>query len=290
MVAEAVASVRAQQPALPAEIVVVDDGSVDGTADAARDAGATVIRHERSKGVGAARNTGIAHTSQPWLAFLDSDDTWSPDLLDRLWARRHGRVFVSGSLRTSVSGRVKGNPTARPLELLSPAAVLDPENVVVAGAVLVERAAVLAAGGFPESSRCEDLELWIALLERGSGLVLPGHGGVYREHSGQIVSDTRGMQSAVRDMLGRLAGRPWLTPAVVDYVEVTTRWDNLRDGTSGGGPAATARLAVWLAARPRRLAMLARLWRWRWRTRHPQLVADDGEASDKSRHFRSRFV
>jgi glycosyltransferase involved in cell wall biosynthesis len=82
-VAKAIESVRAQTLA-PNEVIVVDDGSSDGTAAAAAHAGASVIRQE-NRGLAAARNAGIAVATQPWIAFLDADDRWLPGKLAQQW-------------------------------------------------------------------------------------------------------------------------------------------------------------------------------------------------------------
>jgi glycosyltransferase involved in cell wall biosynthesis len=80
-VAEAVASVL-RQTLPPAELLVVDDGSEDESANRAEAAGAKVLR-EPHAGLGRTLNLGIAATTQPLVAFLDADDLWMPDKLER---------------------------------------------------------------------------------------------------------------------------------------------------------------------------------------------------------------
>lgn len=80
----AIESVQAQT--LPvSEIIVVDDGSTDRTAEIAESLGAVVIRQPNG-GVSAARNVGIRAATQPWIALLDADDLWEPEKIELQWA------------------------------------------------------------------------------------------------------------------------------------------------------------------------------------------------------------
>jgi len=80
-IAEAIASVVAQRN-LPLEIVVIDDGSTDGSAAIVRAHGDAVrYRHQPRAGVAAARNAGLALAAGDLIGFLDQDDLWPEDKL-----------------------------------------------------------------------------------------------------------------------------------------------------------------------------------------------------------------
>ena len=105
--AEAVASVQSQTPG-PLEIIVVDDGSTDGTAEVARQLGFGVqYYHQPNRGPSSARNLGIKRSRGDLLAFLDADDLWPADRLRLQLARLEqdpeleiilGRIQVTGDL------------------------------------------------------------------------------------------------------------------------------------------------------------------------------------------------
>lgn len=65
----------------PSEIIVVDDGSQDCTAQLAEESGATVIQ-QKNGGVASARNRGMKAARYEWIALLDSDDLWEPRKLE----------------------------------------------------------------------------------------------------------------------------------------------------------------------------------------------------------------
>jgi glycosyltransferase involved in cell wall biosynthesis len=82
--AEAIRSVQAQTMSV-SEIIVVDNGSTDRTAQIASELGAVVVA-EGKRGLSRARNAGIRASSQEWIALLDSDDLWDARKLESQWA------------------------------------------------------------------------------------------------------------------------------------------------------------------------------------------------------------
>ena len=95
-VAATIESVRAQSFA-DFELIVVNDGSTDESRQRVIEFEDERIRliDQRNGGVSAARNAGIALAAAPYVAFLDADDTWHPEYLERLHALT--RVFPDAS-------------------------------------------------------------------------------------------------------------------------------------------------------------------------------------------------
>ena len=98
-IAESLRSIAAQSRA-PDEVIVVDDGSDDGTAAiASSEAVVSRVIRTPNKGTAAALNLGISEARGDLLAFLDADDLWTPDNLDlqcRAMAGRHDGTVICG--------------------------------------------------------------------------------------------------------------------------------------------------------------------------------------------------
>ena len=270
LIARAIASVHAQRPAPPRELIVVDDASSDGTAALAEELGAKVIRHESNRGPGPARNTGLEAAGQTWVALLDSDDEWMPDHLHTLWSLRDDHVLVADSILyvTPTIRRWQGAVSRRPIVLRSPARLLFPENFVSHSSVMLRHDVAVAAGGYPESmGHAEDLDFMVRVLEHGTGVVAPEAGAIYHAHDGQRSLDRVEMRDFHRQTIAQYAGRPWWTEGLLRDWDGVCAWDDARLALSEGRLSEALRHFGRILRSPRRAAAVARMLHWRWRGR-----------------------
>lgn len=159
-IGEAIESVLAQQYAGPIELIVVDDGSDDGSGEVAnRYSEVRTARQERG-GNGAARNRAVEMATHDYFAFLDADDRFMPGKLQRqmqvLQAEPsvdvvfgHVREFVSPQLTDEEQARVRP-PAPEPLPWTAP------------NLMLIRRAAFERVGPFSEELRVGVTVDWFA--------------------------------------------------------------------------------------------------------------------------------
>lgn len=95
------------------EIIVVDDGSVDATGEVAREAGAKVINHDRNRGVGAARKTGLRAALGTVVVMTDADGTYPTREVHRLIERLEGLDMVIGARVNETGPRKRLKSTAK---------------------------------------------------------------------------------------------------------------------------------------------------------------------------------
>jgi glycosyltransferase involved in cell wall biosynthesis len=167
------------------EWLIVDDGSTSGDARAAlseieaKDPRVRVVRHERTRGVSAARNSAVERARAPYVLFLDSDDMLEPTTAEKwLW------FLVSHPEYAFVDGNVVGFGSEQLLwshGFRQGRAFLD-EDFVGAGCMM-RRDVLLEVGGFDETIRggFEDLELWLRCAAAGYwGHTMPEYLAWYR--------------------------------------------------------------------------------------------------------------
>jgi len=154
------------------ELIVVDDGSTDGTGEALASRYGDRIRYvwQENQGESSARNRGISIARGKYIAFLDSDDLWCPEKLARQMALLErspavGLVFCQAQKIDEVGKRLPGPPIGADSSQLEPTFEnLCLHNFVAAGgSTAVMRKAVLEeVGGFDETIHfAEDWDLWL---------------------------------------------------------------------------------------------------------------------------------
>jgi glycosyltransferase involved in cell wall biosynthesis len=173
VVADAVASVLAQDHA-PTRVVVVDDGSGDGSAavlrrlEAAHPGVVTTAILPRNAGASHARNVGASLCRAPWIAFLDSDDVWLPGAARSLLAVADSSDVVCGHF-----ARVEGDGVPGVAECgwwgddirvaLSHGGVIGPSWSIV------RRETLFAVGGFdPSFHNCNDWDFYTRAAAAGA--------------------------------------------------------------------------------------------------------------------------
>ena len=192
LVARAIDSALAQEGE-PVEVIVVDDGSTDGTAEVLRGYGERIQAvHQVNAGRSAARNAGLERARGEWVAFLDSDDAWDPQKVARqlrlhredpaLGLSGHGWRIQHGDGRIDeVTPRYDAAALrARPYESLMDDFALLPS------VVMVRRDLALEVGGFDSSyNGAEDLDFALKVARQGPIATTPELLATLYQHEGQ---------------------------------------------------------------------------------------------------------
>lgn len=159
------------------EVLIVDDGSTDSTRKIVESFGDDRIRYiylEENSGVSHARNVGIQMAECDYIAFLDSDDEWLPEKLEKQMEMMRQMPENVGLVYCRMSGmRPDGGVSFCPNLGIAKEALegnmfpfLLKENVISPQAVLIRRKCLKQSGGFDESLTCiEDWELFLRISQ-----------------------------------------------------------------------------------------------------------------------------
>jgi hypothetical protein len=222
--AEAIQSVLNQNYA-DFEILVVDDGSTDNTADIANSLTDERVRYiyQDNKGLSAARNTGIRHAIGKYITYLDSDDMFLPKSLDTLvealdknpvYGFAAGRAIPIDEYNNPI-GEIIGDPL---LEDINHLLLGNPFQV---GSVLLDIMWQTKVGLFDETLRSyEDWDMWIRLARANCPMTRVAEPVfLYRFHRGQMTRQGKQMTTATFAVLDKHFADPTLPES----------WRDLRD-------------------------------------------------------------
>lgn len=178
------------------EIIVVDDGSPDDVAEvaASHPSNPTVIRQENT-GVAGARNRGIRESSGEYVAFLDADDWWAPEKLERQMKALQERGEPALAFTRYRRVRDDGSTTAEPEH---PSPSLEPrarklafQNFIGNSTVVAHRECIERAGGYPETDILgrggQDYALWLRVAALFPLVYVPEVLTLYRVHASNRV-------------------------------------------------------------------------------------------------------
>lgn len=191
------------------ELIVVNDGSTDGTLAVLRTYGNAIrVLDQRNGGMSNARNTGIRAARGEFLAFLDSDDCWLPGKLSsqvELLRKRPDLGFCSCAARVEDMDGLVLNLWECPAWQGSFLVHLFGSGADVPGscsAVLARRELVLQVGAFDETLRgAEDPDLWIRLAAVSGYACLPEPGVVVLRRPGSVSRNLEAMRESTLRMM-----------------------------------------------------------------------------------------
>jgi cellulose synthase/poly-beta-1,6-N-acetylglucosamine synthase-like glycosyltransferase len=236
----AIESVLAQE-AVALRVIVVDDGSEDTTLDIARSFGDTIsVLSQPNRGVSAARNSAIAGSTSPFIAFLDSDDIWKPGKLAKQLTLLESRtdaglvfsdmtlfredfVVISDGVLAETPAYVRLEREAIGNEaFLLPKTVgeaLMRDNFISPSTVLVRREALVGVGAFDGTlMSSEDSECWLRILSEWRAIVVEEKLVWSRQWEGNKSADPLRLNRARLQLAEKVLAKPSRYPqGAVEY-------------------------------------------------------------------------
>jgi SAM-dependent methyltransferase len=183
------------------ELVVVDDGSHDNTAEVAgRYPGVKLVR-QRNEGLAAARNAGLQASGGELVTFLDADDRLKPDALEvglRTLRAHPECAFVSGQVElTNADGSLLRAAEHRIVDRDHYRMLLGGNEILSHATVMYRRQAIELAGGFdPALPACEDYDLYLRIARQFPAYTHDRCVAEYRRHAGNMHRDPARMLAA----------------------------------------------------------------------------------------------
>jgi len=217
------------------EVIVIDDGSTDDTKQqvlsAQRRFGPDYVRYvyQNNQGVSSARNRGLLHSTGKYVIFLDADDFWEPELLEKeqqCFLKNYdvGMVYCWHEYYDDKDGKlypastIMGNPSARNFHQL----LL--ENSCAASSVMVRKDLIQQLGGFDSRySNAADWHMWLRIASVSQIDVVEESLAYIRIHSANMSEDKLSMNRERLEIINELGAKHSLKPIIRPR-----RWRNYR--------------------------------------------------------------
>jgi glycosyltransferase involved in cell wall biosynthesis len=176
------------------EVLVIDDGSSDETFAVASAFGTPVrVIRQQNMGLMATRNRGVEIASGEWIAFIDADDLWEPEKLERqmqaLAADPEADLCYTARVQfTEEGGQIR---RGKVLSVPPPGGLREAlyrNTTFMSSSIVVRRTVYLAAGGYDQTANfMDDWDFWLRLLHSGTKFAYcPEPLLLYRVHTGSM--------------------------------------------------------------------------------------------------------
>ena len=178
------------------EVIIIDDGSNDGTDTLEllrSDHRIRYCKKHQNYGVSKARNTGIQLSTGKWIALLDSDDEWTPDKLHQQieWLNKNSSFQIAQSKEIWIRNGQRVNPPISHEKFQGDLFEASLKRCMITpSSVIFTRELIEIVGGFNESlPACEDYDLWLRITcNHLIGLVPQFHLRRFSGHADQLSS------------------------------------------------------------------------------------------------------
>ncbi|SEG20668.1 Glycosyltransferase involved in cell wall bisynthesis [Bryocella elongata] len=202
------------------EIIVVDDGSQDDSAEIARSYPNVQVLTQPNMGVVRSRNRGITDATSTWIAFLDQDDVWLPDKMERqiagLQANPVAEVCMCG-FQILIDGK-PGEIRRAPENF---ARSLEHGCLALPSGTVARKSALVRVGGFHvDAAKAEDWDLLVRLKRSGTIFMsFPEPLMLYRRHGANVTNDPAHIYTGDLEVFDRL-----ILPGIAAPLRPLARW------------------------------------------------------------------
>lgn len=175
------------------ELLFVDDASVDRTAgivESFRDTRIRLFRNEKNQGAALSRNRALREAKGKWIAFLDADDWWHPEKLERQlrFMRERDYAFTCTDHRRCVEGKWADSVRTGPMRLTKRG--MYRYCYIYTGTVMFDRKKI-GLVQIADLKKNNDYAMWLKIIEKADCYRLPECLSFYIKHGGSISSGSK---------------------------------------------------------------------------------------------------